>query len=171
MPIRQHVVMFNGNIERQYRLMVDQLPVAYRNKEEGQYIYVLDNSVSTYVGSKKGGRLLVPPCIARNASGQTEVKVEIEDRAHRQALVRINADGVRIHTTTNVGNEGAAEEILQLFAKILSARLTQLQLQKTGLKGGGRNRVLIVDHLSPQEVFEKLQAGLSVESSRRGNQD
>lgn len=55
------------------------------------------------------GNLLVPPCIARNEAGQTQVRIDIEDRAHRPALVRISADSVRIHITINVAQEGANE--------------------------------------------------------------
>ena len=35
--------------------------------------------------------------------------MDIEDRAHRPALVRISADSVRIHITINVASEGCNE--------------------------------------------------------------
>jgi hypothetical protein len=38
-----------------------------------------------------------------------QVRVDIEDRAHRPALVRISADSVRIHITVNVAQDGANE--------------------------------------------------------------
>jgi len=48
-------------------------------------------------------KVLVPPCIRRHKeSGGTEVRLEIEDRVHRPALVKITADHVRIHITSNI---------------------------------------------------------------------
>mmetsp|Transcript_23431 Transcript_23431/g.51441 ORF Transcript_23431/g.51441 Transcript_23431/m.51441 type:complete len:241 (-) Transcript_23431:392-1114(-) len=158
----------DGKIERQHRLNVGKLPVAYKSSEDGQYLYVLDNAVSTYVNPGGiGDKMLVPPCIVRNAAGATQVRVDIEDRAHRPALVRISADSVRIHITINVAQEGSNEEILNLFSKILNVRLSQLQLARPAKPGSSRKRILIVDHLSPQEVFDKMQAALVVENTRR----
>uniref|UniRef100_A0A7S0RN43 STEEP1 domain-containing protein n=1 Tax=Chlamydomonas leiostraca TaxID=1034604 RepID=A0A7S0RN43_9CHLO len=151
----------NGNIERQYRLNVGTLPVAYRCEKEGQFIYVLSDSVTTYVNQAviMGTKVLVPPCIRpHKASGGTEVRLEIEDRVHRPALVKITADHVRIHITSNVAvPEAVQTEVLQMMAKALGARLTQLQLHR-GTRG--RQKFLVIEHLQPQEVFEKLQAAV-----------
>ncbi|GAX83996.1 hypothetical protein CEUSTIGMA_g11421.t1 [Chlamydomonas eustigma] len=159
----------DGKIDRQFRLNIGKLPIAYKSSQDGKLLYILDNAVSTYVtdSNAAGEKLLVPPCIARNESGQTQVRIDIEDRAHRPALVRISADSVRIHITINVQSDGCNEEILNLFSKILNVRLVQLQLARPAKPGSGRKRILVVDGLNPQEVFDKLQAALMLESSKR----
>jgi hypothetical protein len=58
-----------------------------------------------------------------------QIKIDIEDRAHRPALVRISADSVRLHVTINVASEGSREEILGLFSKVLNVRIAQLQVR------------------------------------------
>jgi hypothetical protein len=53
-------------------------------------------------------KVLVPPCIRKHsASGGTEVRLEIEDRVHRPALVKVSADHVRIHVTSNISSDNA----------------------------------------------------------------
>jgi uncharacterized protein YggU (UPF0235/DUF167 family) len=123
-------------------------------------------------------KVLVPPCIRKHSSGGSEVRLEIEDRVHRPALVKVSADHVRIHITSNISSDNAQpvsdristhcmtssnltpashaalQEILQMMAKALNARLTQLQLVK-GTRS--RSRWLVVEHLQPNEVFERLQ--------------
>ncbi|KAG1657191.1 hypothetical protein FOA52_003605 [Chlamydomonas sp. UWO 241] len=159
----------NGNIERQYRLNVGKLPVAYKSEADGKLLYILDNSVSTYVvgQSGTGGKMLIPPCISRNANGATQIKIDIEDRAHRPALVRISADSVRIHVTINVASEGSREEILGLFSKVLNVRIAQLQLARPAKPGAGRKRMVIVDGVSAQEVFDKMQLAVNAEVAKR----
>ncbi|KAF5838221.1 hypothetical protein DUNSADRAFT_3201 [Dunaliella salina] len=123
-------------------------------------IYILGDAVVTYVNQAviHGDKVLVPPCIRHHkASGGTEVRLEIEDRVHRPALVKITADHVRIHITSNIAADTTQPEILQMMGKALNARLTNLQLMK-GQRS--RSRYLIVDHMTPEEVFEKLQASV-----------
>ncbi|KAL6756952.1 hypothetical protein V8C86DRAFT_2612421 [Haematococcus lacustris] len=150
----------NGKIERQQRLNVGPLPVAYKCDEESPYVYVLSDAVVTYVNQAviTGDKVLVPPCIRHHGpSGGTEVRLEIEDRVHRPALVKISADHVRIHITSNITSDSAQPEILQMMAKALAARLVQLTLVRGNRS---RSRWLLVDHLTPAEVFEKLQASV-----------
>mmetsp|Transcript_14980 Transcript_14980/g.40412 ORF Transcript_14980/g.40412 Transcript_14980/m.40412 type:complete len:247 (+) Transcript_14980:1759-2499(+) len=154
--IRRH----NGNIERQHRLNIGPLPVGYKSDPDSPLIYVLGDAVVTYVNQAviHGNKVLVPPCIRHHkASGGTEVRLEIEDRVHRPALVKITADHVRIHITSNIAAETTQPEILQMMGKALNVRLTNLQLMK-GQRS--RSRYLIVDHMTPEEVFEKLQASV-----------
>lgn len=150
----------NGKIERQYRLHVGVLPIGYTCEPEAQYVYILGDAVATYVNQAviTGDKVLVPPCIRQHpATGGTEVRLEIEDRVHRPALVKVSADHVRIHVTSNIASETVHMEILQMMAKALGARLTQLQLNRGNR---GRSKFLVVENLSPEEVFEKLQASV-----------
>lgn len=162
----------NGTIERQYRLNIGKLPIAYKSDLESNLLYVMDNAVSTVVRDfSSGDKLLVPPCIAANEQGKTQVKLQVEDRAHRAAIVRISADNVRVHATINVSHEGSSEEILDLFSKILNIRLGQLQLAKSSRPGASRKKILIIDGMSPQEAFDKMQEALSVETEKRAVRD
>lgn len=70
--------------------------------------------MTTYVNQAviMGTKVLVPPCIRpHKASGGTEVRLEIEDRVHRPALVKITADHVRIHITSNVAVPEAVQTV------------------------------------------------------------
>mmetsp|Transcript_7599 Transcript_7599/g.13149 ORF Transcript_7599/g.13149 Transcript_7599/m.13149 type:complete len:253 (-) Transcript_7599:610-1368(-) len=150
----------NGNIERQHRYNVGMLHVCYKCDMESPYVYVLGDAVATYVNQAviTGDKVLVPPCIHLHAAtGGTEVRLEIEDRVHRPALVKISADHVRIHITSNIATDTVQSEVLQMMAKALNARLTQLTLHKGSR---GRQRFLVVEHLTPTEVFEKLSANI-----------
>jgi hypothetical protein len=46
-------------------------------------------------------------------------------------------------------------------------RLVQLQLARPAKSAAGRKRILVVDDLTPQEVFDKMQAALAQESIKR----
>lgn len=70
--------------------------------------------MTTYVNQAviTGTKVLVPPSIRpHKPSGGTEVRLEIEDRVHRPALVKITADHVRIHITSNVAVQEAVQTV------------------------------------------------------------
>ena len=165
----------DGSIERQYRLNIGRLPIAYKFDPESNLLYIMDNAVSTvlrdFSAAGGGDKLLVPPCIASNEQGQTQVKIEVEDRAHRAAIVRISADNVRIHTTINTTHDGSSEEILDLFSKILNIRIGCLQLAKSSRAGASRKKILVIDGITPQEAFEKMQEALTIETEKRATKD
>eukprot|EP00951_Prasinocladus_malaysianus_P046746 scaffold647910_cov38-Prasinocladus_malaysianus.AAC.1 len=57
----------DGKLERQYRLNIGRLPVAYRSEPEGHILYVLDSALSVMSNdsdvSGRDARPPVPPCI------------------------------------------------------------------------------------------------------------
>lgn len=59
------------------------------------------------------------------------------------------------------------QELCNLFSKILNVRLAQLQLARPSKPGAGRKRILIVDGLSPKEVFDKMAVALAAENQHR----
>ncbi|MEW5298740.1 MAG: hypothetical protein WDW36_001826 [Sanguina aurantia] len=154
--IRRH----DGRVERQLRLAIGRLPIAYRTEPEGQYLYIMDNAVTTYQNKdlRKGDRVLLPPCISRMDNGATQVRLDIEDKSPKVCLVKVCADSVRMHTVSTLGREESAMELINFFAKLLGARLMQVSIQRGS---SNRSRMLVIDHLSPEEVFQKLQDHLS----------
>lgn len=146
---------FDGRIERQLRLNIGKLPIAYHNEEGGRYLYILDNAVTTYVSQGRRQAAPVPPCIYRVEPNSSEMRVDIEDKQATAAIIKISADAVKLHLTSNISHEAAQQELLQFMAKVLSTRLTQLTLSRGA---SNRNKLLLIDKLTPQQVYEKLQA-------------
>ncbi|MEW5308567.1 MAG: hypothetical protein WDW38_000515 [Sanguina aurantia] len=149
--IRRH----DGRVERQLRLAIGRLPIAYRTEPEGQYLYIMDNAVTTYQNKdlRKGDRVLLPPCISRMDNGATQVRLDIEDKSPKVCLVKVCADSVRMHTVSTLGREESAMELINFFAKLLGARLMQVSIQRGS---SNRSRMLVIDHLSPEEVRRAL---------------
>lgn len=96
----------------------------------------------------------VPPCIKKGDSGSTEVVLEIEDKQAHAAIAKISADSVRVHITSNASHEVANQELLQLLSRALGLRLTQIALVRGS---SSRNKVLMVELLSPRTVYLRLK--------------
>ncbi len=76
----------NGNVEKQHRLLVGKLPVAYSAEGNNRYLYVLDGALTSYAKDeqlRQDGGAPVPPCISRLDAGVTQVSLEIDDRTDR----------------------------------------------------------------------------------------
>ena len=67
----------SGAIERQYRQNVGKLPVAYRSEPDGRYLYVLDESLTSYSTAERGqaDKPPVPPCILPVENDTTQVNM------------------------------------------------------------------------------------------------
>ncbi|KIY95070.1 hypothetical protein MNEG_12893 [Monoraphidium neglectum] len=80
----------DGAVERQHRLNVGRLPVAYTAEAEGQLLYVMDGAVTAFTKDPSASdRIPVPPCIRKGESGSTEVVLELEDRQQHTAVAKI----------------------------------------------------------------------------------
>ncbi|GFR46446.1 hypothetical protein Agub_g8020 [Astrephomene gubernaculifera] len=157
----------NGTVEKQYRLNLGQLPIAYKSELDSPLLYIMDGTVTTYSNqnARRAGRLLVPPCISRSErSGLVEMRLELEDRSHRCTLSRVTADVVRVHVTGLMGSDAVHEELFDLFAKVLNVRLSQLDLRRAK---SSRNRIMTVESLSPEQVYERLREALKKQSMER----
>lgn len=157
----------NGNVEKQYRFHLGQLPVAYKSDMDSPLVYIMDGAVTTYSNqnARRGGRLLVPPCITRNPNtGLVEVRLELEDRSYNCTMARVTADVVRLHVKGLMGNDSVHEEMYEYFAKVLNVRLGQLDIRRAK---SSRNRVMTVEGVSPEAVFEKLRDTLRKQAQNR----
>eukprot|EP00882_Tetradesmus_deserticola_P012365 GHRQ01013105.1.p1 GENE.GHRQ01013105.1~~GHRQ01013105.1.p1 ORF type:complete len:212 (+),score=97.34 GHRQ01013105.1:546-1181(+) len=90
----------DGSVERQHRLSVGSLPVAYTSDGSSDILYIMDRAVTSYNrDAGAGDRVPVPPCIRVGESGNVEVTLEIEDREKHVTIGKITADAVRVHIT------------------------------------------------------------------------
>lgn len=79
-------------MERQYRLLVGTLPIAYRSEVDGRYLYVLDRALVCFVGDAAAARsaVPVPPCITATPLGDaTEAVLEIDDKVTACGLCEV----------------------------------------------------------------------------------
>lgn len=145
----------DGSVERQHRLSIGTLPVAYTSDGSSDILYIMDRAVTSYNrDAGAGDRVPVPPCIRVGESGNVEVTIELEDREKHVAIGKITADAVRVHITGNAKHESAQQEVLALMAKTLTLRLTNLTL----LRGASsHSRVLVVEMLNTRQVYARLR--------------
>ncbi|CAI7847715.1 unnamed protein product [Closterium sp. NIES-54] len=150
-----------GKVERQYRMGCGEcgVMVAYRSEEsmEGaKFVYIPADALTDATADTKPKDAPVPPCIQELDSGLVQVAIEVEDRAQRSAVLRINADDVRVAVTAAAhrGNEASAE-LMEFLAKTLGLRLVQLRLQRGW---SHKSKMLMVEDLTARQVYEKLLA-------------
>ena len=151
----------DGAVERQHRLNIGPLPVAYRaggdgDGDGGRLLYVMDGAVTAFMREPNAGdRVPVPPCIRRAATGAaTEAVLELEDRQPHAAVGRITADAVLVHLTGSASGDAAQHELLQLLSRVLNLRLPQLMLARGA---HAKQRVLTVEGLTPRQVYRALR--------------
>lgn len=151
----------SGAVEKQYRVNIGKLPIGYRTEPEGQYLYILDDALTTYSaeeGAAGGtGKPPVPPCILPTAQGGCHVALEIEDRGPRCMVLKVSADYVRIQIKQAVQSSGAVEELLDFMRGLLGVRLAQMQLERGETP---RHKTLIIDGVTPETAFDKFQAAV-----------
>ncbi|PNW74719.1 hypothetical protein CHLRE_12g485750v5 [Chlamydomonas reinhardtii] len=157
----------NGAIEKQYRQNLGQLPIAYKSDLTSPLLYILDNAVTTFSNqnARRAGKLLVPPCITRSdKTGLVEMRIELDERSHRCCLSRVTADVVRVHVTGLMAGDAVHEELFDLISKVLNVRLSQLDIRRAK---HNRNRIMTVEGLTPEQVFERLREQLKKQSTAR----
>ncbi|KAK9808911.1 hypothetical protein WJX72_006244 [[Myrmecia] bisecta] len=150
----------NGAVEKQYRLTVGKLPVAYRSEPESELLYILEGALTSYSVQERGmgDATPVPPCILGVQPNIMQIALEVDDRADNPQLIKISADYVRIQISSAISHDDANEEILEFMRSMLSVRLGQLSL----LRGEStRHKLLMVEGMTPSAAFEKLQAQLT----------
>jgi uncharacterized protein len=159
----------SGALEKQYRINIGKLPIAYRTEPQGRYLYILDDALTTYSSEEGagplGGKPPVPPCIVSTPSGGTRAVLEIEDRAPRHMILKISADAVRIQIKNSAQNSGAAaEEILDYLRNVLGVRLAALSLERGETL---RQKLFMVEGMDPERVFDKMQAEMNKRKNQR----
>ncbi|KAL6871581.1 hypothetical protein ACP4OV_014410 [Aristida adscensionis] len=152
-----------GKLEKQFRMSCVgcDLFVCYRSEEDldlAPFIYVVDGALSSVAAETNPHDAPVPPCITQLEGGLVQVAIEVEDRAQRSAITRVNADDVRVTVAAPATRGEANSELLEFMGKVsvlkvLGVRLTQMTLQRGW---NNKSKLLIVEDLSSRQVYEKL---------------
>ncbi|XP_010248976.1 PREDICTED: UPF0235 protein At5g63440-like isoform X2 [Nelumbo nucifera] len=147
-----------GKLEKQFRMscMGCGLFVCYRAEEDletAPFIYIVDGSLSSVAAETNPQDAPVPPCISQLEGGLVQVAIEVEDRAQRSAVTRVNADDVRVTVAAPAARGEANNELLEFMGKVLGLRLSQMTLQRGW---NNKSKLLVVEDLSAREVYEKL---------------
>ncbi|KAJ4835211.1 hypothetical protein Tsubulata_021037 [Turnera subulata] len=124
-----------GKLEKQFRMncIGCGLFVCYRAEEDPEFatlIYVVDGALSTVAAETNPQDAPVPPCISQLEGGLVQVAIEVEDRAQRSAITRVNADDVRVTVAAPAARGEANSELLEFMGKVLGLRLSQMTLQR-----------------------------------------
>jgi len=151
-----------GKVEKQYRMKCNGcgLFVCYRCEEDleaAPYLYVTDGALSSVAAETNPQDAPVPPCISQIDGGLVQVAIEVEDRAQRSQITRVNADDVRVTVAAPAARGEANSELLEFMGKVLGLRLTQMTLQRGW---NNKSKLLVVEDLSVREVYEKLLAAV-----------
>uniref|UniRef100_U5FXP1 STEEP1 domain-containing protein n=1 Tax=Populus trichocarpa TaxID=3694 RepID=U5FXP1_POPTR len=130
-----------GKLEKQFRMncMGCGLFVCYRAEEDlefASFIYVIDGALSTIA-----------------AETNPQVAIEVEDRAQRSAITRVNADDVRVTVAAPAARGEANNELLEFMGRVLGLRLSQMTLQRGW---NNKSKLLVVEDLYARQVYEKL---------------
>ncbi|KAJ3683564.1 hypothetical protein LUZ60_013791 [Juncus effusus] len=147
-----------GKVEKQFRMACKgcELFVCYRSEEDldnASFIYIIDGALSSVVTETNPQDAPVPPCISQIDGGLVQVAIEVEDRAQRSAITRVNADDVRVSVAAPAARGEANSELLEFMGKVLGLRLSQMTLQRGW---NNKSKLLIIEDLSAREVYEKL---------------
>lgn len=147
-----------GKLEKQYRMNCKgcELFVCYRseeNLENAPFIYVVDGALSSAAAETNPQDAPVPPCISQLNGGLVQIAIEVEDRAQRSAITRVNADDVRVTVAAPAANGEANNELLEFMGKVLGLRMRQMALQRGW---NNKSKLLLVEDMSAREVYEKL---------------
>ncbi|KAB2038296.1 hypothetical protein ES319_D03G135900v1 [Gossypium barbadense] len=135
-----------GKLEKQFRMncIGCGLFVCYRAEEDletASFIYAVDGALSTVAAETNPQDAPVPPCISQLEGGLVQVAIEVEDRAQRSAITRVNADDVRVTVAAPAARGEANNELLEFMGKVLGLRLSQMTLQR----GWNNKSKLLVD--------------------------
>ncbi|XP_039133024.1 UPF0235 protein At5g63440 isoform X2 [Dioscorea cayenensis subsp. rotundata] len=147
-----------GMLEKQFRMSCVgcDLLVCYRSAEDldlAPFIYVVDGALSSVAAETNPQDAPVPPCISQLDGGLVQVAIEVEDRAQRSAITRVNADDVRVTVAAPAARGEANNELLEFMGKVLGLRLSQMTLQRGW---NNKSKLLVVEDLSARQVYEKL---------------
>ncbi|PKU79457.1 hypothetical protein MA16_Dca000802 [Dendrobium catenatum] len=147
-----------GKLEKQFRMSCVgcELLVCYRSEEDlelASLIYIVDGALSSVAAETNPQDAPVPPCISQLEGGLVQVAIEVEDRAQRSAITRVNADDVRVTVAAPVAHGEANNELLEFMGKVLGLRLSQMTLQRGW---NNKSKLLVVEDLTARQVYEKL---------------
>ncbi|XP_060204465.1 UPF0235 protein At5g63440 isoform X1 [Lycium barbarum] len=147
-----------GKLEKQFRMSCKGcgLFVCYRAEEDletASFLYVVDGALSTIAAETNPQDAPVPPCISQLEGALVQVAIEVEDRAQRSAITRVNADDVRVTVTAPAARGEANNELLEFMGRVLGLKLSQMTLQRGW---NSKSKLLVVEDLTARQVYEKL---------------
>ncbi|CAI9113085.1 OLC1v1013621C2 [Oldenlandia corymbosa var. corymbosa] len=147
-----------GKLEKQFRMncVTCGLFVCYRAEEDlysASVIYVVDGALSSIAAETNPQDAPVPPCISQLEGGLVQVAIEVEDRAQRSAITRVNADDVRVTVAAPAARGEANNELLEHMGKVLGLKLSQMTLQRGW---NSKSKLLVVEDMTARQVYEKL---------------
>ncbi|KAL8123283.1 hypothetical protein AgCh_011312 [Apium graveolens] len=171
-----------GKLEKQFRMNCTGcgLFVCYRPEEDlesASFMYVVDGALSSVAAETNPQDAPVPPCISQLEGGLVQVAIEVEDRAQRSAVTRVNADDVRVTIAAPAARGEANNELLEFMGKVMplfmfnwfhfftvwlstsflnqvfGLRLTQMTLQRGW---NSKSKLLVVEDMTARQVYEKL---------------
>ncbi|KAL8123289.1 hypothetical protein AgCh_011312 [Apium graveolens] len=147
-----------GKLEKQFRMNCTGcgLFVCYRPEEDlesASFMYVVDGALSSVAAETNPQDAPVPPCISQLEGGLVQVAIEVEDRAQRSAVTRVNADDVRVTIAAPAARGEANNELLEFMGKVFGLRLTQMTLQRGW---NSKSKLLVVEDMTARQVYEKL---------------
>lgn len=139
-----------GKVERQFRMNIGELPIAYKTDAEGRYIYILDGALTSFENSITKTGVLVPPCITQSdpktvrkdlhchlmqprqtngfpSRGTMQVQIllgveEVLGLNRSLGVQEIRSDLVLYTTRAKVGTEEFVEEVIKYFQEVLAKR-------------------------------------------------
>jgi len=140
--------------ERQLRLHVGSLPVAYRTEEGGSLLYILKDALSSFSNESEQLEAMVPPCILGNGEGGVQLMIDFEDRQKATKILSISADGLRMSVRTTLDSHKAKDEVFEFFGRVLNKQFRDFAL----LRGvhGFSSRVLEVRGMGPEACYKKV---------------
>lgn len=152
-----------GKMEKQFRMncMGCGLFVCYRAEQElelSSLIYVLDGALSTVAAETNPQDAPVPPCISHLEGGLVQLAIEVEDRAQRSAITRVNADDVRVTVAAPAARGEANNELLEFMGKVLGLRLSQMTLQRGW---NNKSKLLVVSYIQIMLSFMIIRCSIS----------
>jgi len=139
--------------ERQYRLQVGPLPVAYTTEVDGPLLYILPGALSSYSDESERLEIMVPPCIIA-AEGGVQMMLDFEDRQKLTKVLKITADGIRMSIRNTLDGLRAKDEIFEFFGKVLNRQFKHFQLMR-GLRGLS-SKVLMVEGITPEQCYGRV---------------
>ena len=83
--------------------------------------------------------------------------LQIEDKAPQVGLTKITREHVKVQIMQSFAHDKAGEEILETMRVLLGGRQGEFSLVRGA---NARQKVLVVQGLSPEAIFERLEASL-----------
>lgn len=149
-----------GKVERQFRMLCAgcDLVVCYRsveNQDAAPFFYLPEGSLTAVTAETNPRDAPVPPCIQPLENGLVQIAVDVDDKAQKSGIQRINADEVKVGISSQVRAAELNRELQEFMCKVLGLRLAQMNVQRGW---SSKSKVLVVENISCREAYERLQA-------------